>query len=114
MKVQKRNGSMENVSFDKILNRIQLLCQGEEFSKKLYIDPTTIAQRVVNEIYDGVTTSKLDEEQLFYGMMRGINEEDSINMIEAGFCKDVFQKLPMEFAVEANKLLEVSMEGSVG
>ena len=61
MKVQKRNGSMENVSFDKILNRIQLLCQGEEFSKKLYIDPTTIAQRVVNEIYDGVTTSKLDE-----------------------------------------------------
>ena len=61
MKVQKRNGSLEDVSFDKILNRIQLLCQGEEFSKKLYIDPTTIAQRVVNEIYDGVTTSKLDE-----------------------------------------------------
>ncbi len=61
MKVQKRNGSMEDVSFDKILNRILLLCQGEEFSQKLNIDPTIIAQRVVNEIYDGVTTSKLDE-----------------------------------------------------
>ena len=60
------------------------------------------------------TTSKLDEEQLFYAMQRGINEEDSINMIVSGFCKEVFQKLPMEFAVEANKLLEVSMEGSVG
>ena len=60
------------------------------------------------------TTSKLDEEQLFYAMQRGINEEDSVNMIVSGFCKDVFQKLPLEFAVEANKLLEVSMEGSVG
>jgi ribonucleoside-diphosphate reductase subunit M1 len=61
MKVQKRNGQMEDVSFDKILNRISLLCQGEEFSEKLKIDPTTIAQRVVQEIFDGVTTSKLDE-----------------------------------------------------
>ena len=61
MKVQKRNGEMENVSFDKILNRINLLCKGEEFTHKLLVDPTTIAQRVVNEIYDGVTTSKLDE-----------------------------------------------------
>ena len=60
------------------------------------------------------TTSKLDEDQLFYSMQRGINEEDSVNMIVSGFCKDVFQKLPLEFAVEANKLLEVSMEGSVG
>tara|TARA_S200002703_G_C3590532_1_gene181373 strand:+ start:45 stop:515 length:471 start_codon:yes stop_codon:yes gene_type:complete len=60
------------------------------------------------------TTSKLDEEQLFYAMQRGINQEDSVNMIVSGFCKDVFQKLPLEFAVEANKLLEVSMEGSVG
>ena len=60
------------------------------------------------------TTSKLDEEQLFYAMQRGIKEEDSVNMIVSGFCKDVFQKLPLEFAVEANKLLEVSMEGSVG
>ena len=60
------------------------------------------------------TTSKLDDEQLFYIMQRGLKEEDARNLIVAGFCKEVFQKLPMEFAVEANKLLEVSMEGSVG
>ena len=60
------------------------------------------------------TTSKLDDEQLFYIMQRGLKDEDARNLIIAGFCKEVFQKLPMEFAVEANKLLEVSMEGSVG
>ena len=61
MKVQKRNGDMEDVSFDKILKRIQLLCQGEEFLEKLSIDPTIIAQKVCSEIYDGVTTTTLDE-----------------------------------------------------
>jgi Fe-S cluster assembly protein SufB len=60
------------------------------------------------------TTSKIDEEQLFYLAQRGLNEEDGVNLLVSGFCKEVFQKLPMEFAVEANKLLEVSMEGSVG
>ena len=60
------------------------------------------------------TTSKIDEDQLFYMRARGLNEEDATNMLVSGFCKEVFQKLPMEFAVEANKLLEVSMEGSVG
>ena len=53
-------------------------------------------------------------DQLFYVMSRGLKDEDARNLLIAGFCKDVFQKLPMEFAVEANKLLEVSMEGSVG
>ena len=60
------------------------------------------------------TTSKLDEEQLFYVRSRGIGQENATNLIVSGFCKEVFQNLPMEFAVEANKLLEVSMEGSVG
>ena len=60
------------------------------------------------------TTSKLDDEQLFYVMQRGLKEEDARNLIIAGFCKEIFQKLPMEFAVEANKLLEVSMEVAVG
>ena len=60
------------------------------------------------------TTSKLDDDQLFYVMQRGLKEEDARNLIVMGFCKEIFQKLPMEFAVEANKLLEVSMEGSVG
>ena len=60
------------------------------------------------------TTSKLDDEQLFYVMQRGLAQEDARNLIISGFCKEIFQKLPMEFAVEANKLLEVSMEGSIG
>ena len=61
MRVQKRNGDFEDVSFDKILKRIKSLCSGSEFSKKLMIDPTIIAQKVCSEIYDEVKTSKLDE-----------------------------------------------------
>ena len=61
MLVEKRDGSMQDVSFDKILNRIKLLCSGEEFIDKINIDPVLIAQKVCNEIYDGVKTSKLDE-----------------------------------------------------
>ena len=60
MKVQKRNGVKEDVSFDKILNRIKLLCLSDEFDKKLDIDPTIIAQKVCSELYDGVTTTELD------------------------------------------------------
>ncbi len=60
MRVQKRNGDFEEVSFDKILKRIQSLCSGPEFTKKLKIDPTIIAQRVCSEIYDEVKTSELD------------------------------------------------------
>ena len=61
MLVEKRNGSTEEVSLDKILNRIKLLCSGEEFSNKIDIDPVLIAQKVCTEIHDGVKTSKLDE-----------------------------------------------------
>ncbi len=60
------------------------------------------------------TTSKIDEDQLFYLRQRGLNQEDATNLLVSGFCKQVFQNLPMEFAVEANKLLEVSMEGAIG
>ena len=60
------------------------------------------------------TTSKISDEQLFYCRQRGLSEEDAISMIINGFCKEVFAELPMEFAVEAKKLLEVSLEGSVG
>jgi Fe-S cluster assembly protein SufB len=60
------------------------------------------------------TTSKIGEDQLFYLAQRGISEEDAVNMIVSGFCKDVFRVLPMEFAVEAQKLLGVSLEHSVG
>ncbi len=60
------------------------------------------------------TTSKIGDDQLFYCRSRGISEEDAVNMIVNGFCKAVFKELPMEFAVEAQNLLAVSLEGSVG
>ncbi len=60
------------------------------------------------------TTSKIGEDQLFYLMQRGLSEEDAVNMIVNGYCKEVFNELPMEFAVEAQKLLAISLEGSVG
>ena len=60
------------------------------------------------------TTSKISDDQLFYCRSRGIAEEDAVSMIVDGFCKQVFKELPMEFAVEAKKLLEVSLEGAVG
>ncbi|WP_106419830.1 Fe-S cluster assembly protein SufB [Salinicola tamaricis] len=60
------------------------------------------------------TTSKIADDQLFYCRARGIDEEDAVSMIVNGFCKDVFQELPMEFAVEAEALLNVTLEGSVG
>jgi len=60
------------------------------------------------------TTSKIGEDQLFYCLQRGLTEEDAVNMIVNGFCKEVFRELPMEFAVEAQNLMNVSLEGAVG
>ena len=60
------------------------------------------------------TTSKIGEDQLFYCRQRGLSEEDAVSLIVNGFCKTVFKKLPMEFAVEAQKLLSISLEGAVG
>ena len=60
------------------------------------------------------STSKIGEDQIFYCKQRGLNTENAISMIVNGFCKEVFQELPMEFAVEAQKLLGISLEGSVG
>ena len=66
------------------------------------------------QIEHEATTSKVGEDQLYYSMQRGLKMEDAINLIVNGYCKDVFKELPMEFAVEAQKLLAVSLEGSVG
>ena len=60
------------------------------------------------------TTSKISDEQLFYCRSRGIAEEDAVSLIVSGFCKEVMQQLPMEFAIEAAKLINISLEGSVG
>jgi Fe-S cluster assembly protein SufB len=66
------------------------------------------------QIEHEATTSKISEDQLFYAMSRGLNQEDSVALIVNGFAKEVLQQLPMEFAVEAQKLLGISLEGSVG
>ena len=60
------------------------------------------------------TTSKISDEQMFYCQQRGLNSEEAISLIVNGFCKEVLQTLPMEFAVEAQKLVGISLEGSVG
>ncbi len=75
-----------------------------------YIESRNASARVEHE----ATTSKIAEDQLFYCRSRGLSEEDAVGLIVNGFCKDVLKELPMEFAVEAQKLLAVSLEGSVG
>jgi Fe-S cluster assembly protein SufB len=60
------------------------------------------------------TTSKISDDQLFYCRQRGMDTETALGLIVNGFCRDVMQKLPMEFAVEAQKLIAISLEGSVG
>ena len=60
------------------------------------------------------STSKIGEDQIFYCRQRGLSAEDATSMIVNGFCKEVFRELPMEFAVEAQRLLGISLEGSVG
>ena len=75
-----------------------------------YIDVQSSTAQMEHE----ATTSKISEDQLFYFQSRGIGSEDAVSMIVNGFCKEVFKELPMEFAVEAQKLLGVSLEGSIG
>ena len=60
------------------------------------------------------TTSKISEEQLFYAMQRGLSAEEAVGLIVNGFCREIMQKLPLEFAIEAQKLIGVQLEGSVG
>ena len=60
------------------------------------------------------TTTKINEEQLYYCNQRGLDQEEAVSLIVNGFCKEVLQQLPMEFAVEAQKLVGISLEGSVG
>jgi Fe-S cluster assembly protein SufB len=76
--------------------------------------PTISVKNKTAHIEHEATTSKISEDQLFYCRSRGIPSEDAVSMIVNGFCKTVFQELPMEFAVEAQKLLAVTLEGSVG
>jgi Fe-S cluster assembly protein SufB len=75
-----------------------------------YLDIKSSTARVEHE----ASTSRIGEDQIFYCRQRGLSTEDAINVIVSGFCKEVFRQLPMEFAVEAQKLLSITLEGSVG
>lgn len=75
-----------------------------------YIENRNKSARIEHE----ATTSKISDEQLFYCLQRGIGEEEAVSLIVNGFCKEVMQHLPMEFAIEAAKLINISLEGSVG
>ena len=75
-----------------------------------YLEINNTSAKVEHE----ASTSKIGEDQIFYCRQRGISPEDAINLIVSGFCKEVFRELPMEFAVEAQKLLSITLEGSVG
>ncbi|MFK5938538.1 MAG: Fe-S cluster assembly protein SufB [Sulfurimonas sp.] len=76
--------------------------------------PYLESQNALAQVEHEATTSKISDEQLFYLRQRGINEEDAVSVIVHGFCKEVFSQLPMEFAVEAKELLNLTLEGSVG
>jgi Fe-S cluster assembly protein SufB len=75
-----------------------------------YIDVRNSSATMEHE----ASTSKIGEDQIFYAKQRGLSAEDAVSMIVNGFCKEVFKELPMEFAVEAQRLLGISLEGSVG
>jgi Fe-S cluster assembly protein SufB len=75
-----------------------------------YLEVKNTSSQVEHE----ASTSKIGEDQIFYCRQRGLSTEDAVNLIVNGFCKEVFRELPMEFAVEAQKLLSISLEGSVG
>ncbi len=76
--------------------------------------PYVEVQNPTAQVEHEATTSRVSDDQIFYLNQRGIGTEDAVSLIVNGFCKEVFKELPMEFAVEAQKLLELKLEGSVG
>ena len=82
-------------------------CGAHTFPDMIISNPTATVEHEA-------TTSKINEDQLFYCRQRGISVEDAVGLIVNGYAKEVMDKLPMEFAVEAQKLLQISLEGSVG
>jgi Fe-S cluster assembly protein SufB len=106
VKIQKKaQGARNHTQCDSLL--IGDRCGAHTFP---YIEVRNPSAKVEHE----ASTSKVSEEQVFYCQQRGLSEEDAVNLIVNGFCKDVFKQLPMEFAVEAQNLLAVSLEGAVG
>jgi len=88
------------------------LLMGDKCSAHTF--PSVEVKNPTAKVEHEATTSKIAEDQLFYCMQRGLDEEDAVSIIVNGFCKEVFRELPMEFAVEAQKLMSLSLEGAVG
>ena len=93
-----------------LLSKSHISSLGKRSTKAFDVMTTSISHCLAHE----ASTSKIGEDQLFYLQQRGLKLEDAVSMIVNGFCKQVFRELPMEFAVEAQKLLGISLEGSVG
>ena len=106
VKIQKNAENARNYS------QCDSLLMGEECGAHTF--PYIEIKNNTAQMEHEATTSKIGEDQLFYCKQRGISEEDAVNLIVNGFCRQVFKELPMEFAVEAQKLLGVSLEGAVG
>ena len=98
-------GAMNHTQCDSLL--IGDKCGAHTFP---YIDVKNTKSHIEHE----ASTSKVGEDQIFYCLQRGINEENAVALIVNGYAKEVLNQLPMEFSVEAQKLLEISLEGSVG
>ena len=106
MKIQKGATNARNYSqCDSLLIGNQ--CGAHTFP---YIEVRNTSSQVEHE----ASTSKVGEDQIYYCRQRGLSAEDAVSMIVNGFCREVFKELPWEFAVEARKLLNVTLEGSVG
>jgi Fe-S cluster assembly protein SufB len=81
---------------------------------RTHFSPYIEVENATAQVEHEATTSRIGDDQLFYCKQRGISEQDAISMIVNGFCKDVLSELPLEFAQEAEELLSISLEGSVG
>ena len=76
--------------------------------------PYIVSRNPTGKVEHEATTSRISEDQMFYCRQRGLDEEETVSLIVNGFCREVMKELPMEFAVEAQKLIGISLEGSVG
>ena len=103
---------VETLSTSRLLSMDWL--EGTGMQAYLDTKPSQESRNRTAKVEHEATTSKISEDQLFYCRSRGLSQEDAVGLIVNGFCKDVLKELPMEFAVEAQKLLAVSLEGSVG
>ena len=103
---------MKNADKAKNYTQCDSLLMGDKCGAHTF--PSIEVKNKTAQVGHEASTSKINEDQLFYLRQRGLSEEDAVSMIVNGFCKEVLKQLPMEFAVEAQKLLGVSLEGSVG